>query len=149
MQRVAAATVEADGRTVAGIGRGLPVLLGVAPGDGPAEAAWMARKLPALRIFPDEREQMNRSLEDIGGGIIVVSQFTLSADCRKGNRPGFAGAAPPATAEPLYREVTRLLRERLGEERVGSGVFGARMRVRLVNEGPVTILVETPAAARA
>ncbi len=150
-QRVSEAAVTVDGRETARIGSGLLVLLGVAPEDGAAEASWMARKLAALRIFADDQGQMNRSVTEIGGGVIVVSQFTLYADCSRGNRPGFTGAARPEQAEPLYLEVVGLLRETLGAERVGTGLFGARMRVSLVNDGPVTVLVETsarkPAAA--
>ncbi|MDD5704881.1 MAG: D-aminoacyl-tRNA deacylase [Kiritimatiellae bacterium] len=144
VQRVAAAVVSVEDREVARIGAGLLVLVSVAPQDGPDEVAWLARKLPGLRIFADAQGQMNLSVEEIGGGIIVVSQFTLHADCRKGNRPSFIGAAAPAHAEPLYLDLVRQLRDRLGTERVGAGVFGAHMRVSLLNDGPVTLIVETP-----
>jgi len=144
VQRVCEAAVTVAGRETARIGAGLLVLLGVAPEDGETEAAWMARKLAALRIFHDEQGQMNRSVVEIGGGVIVVSQFTVYADCRGGNRPGFTGAARPEHAEPLYLKVVQLLRASLGMERVGTGLFRAHMRVSLVNDGPVTVVVESP-----
>lgn len=144
VQRVGEATVSVDGKTVASVGPGLLVLIGVAPEDGPGEIAWMARKLPALRIFEDDAGQMNRSLVDVGGSILLVSQFTLFGDCRKGNRPSFISAGPPAMAEASYLELARLLREQLGDARVGTGIFGAAMQVRLLNDGPVTLLLETP-----
>ena len=143
VQRVREASVTVDGQTVAAIDHGLLVLLGVAPGDGEHEIAWMARKLPALRIFPDEAGQMNRALVDTGGAILLVSQFTLFGDCRKGNRPSFIGAALPEQAGPCYLERVRQWRALLGEARVGCGVFGAEMQVRLLNDGPVTLLLES------
>jgi len=143
VQRVSEASVTVDGEVIASIGPGLLVLLGVAQTDGEREIAWMARKLPALRIFADEAGHMNRSLLDVGGAVIVVSQFTLYADASKGNRPGFSAAARPEQAEPLYEALVARLRETLGPERVGTGRFGAEMRVRLVNEGPVTIVLES------
>jgi D-tyrosyl-tRNA(Tyr) deacylase len=144
VQRVGEASVSVEGKTVASVGPGLLVLIGVAPEDGPGEIAWMARKLPALRIFEDDAGQMNRSLVDVGGSILLVSQFTLFGDCRKGNRPSFISAGPPAMAEACYLELVRQLREQLGEARIGTGVFGAVMQVRLRNDGPVTLLLETP-----
>ena len=143
VQRVREASVTVDGGAVAAIGPGLLVLLGVAPVDGEREIAWMARKLPALRVFADGAGLMNRSLVDAGGSLLVVSQFTLFGDCRKGNRPSFIGAAPPGQAEPCYLELVRQLRAVLGEARVGCGVFGAEMHVRLLNDGPVTLLLES------
>lgn len=139
IQRVSEASVEVDGLTVAQIGQGLLILLGVTHSDSSAEVDWLVRKIPALRIFEDEGGNMNRSVMEINGSVIVVSQFTLYADTKKGNRPGFSTAARPEQAEPLYEELVYKLRAVMGAERVGSGVFGAHMKVRLLNEGPVTI----------
>ena len=143
VQRVSEASVTVGGETVAAIGTGLLVLLGIRHEDTDADVAWMACKLPHLRIFADAAGAMNCSLLDVGGSVIVVSQFTLYADTRKGNRPGFSAAARPEQAEPLYEALVARLRETLGRERVGTGRFGAGMRVRLVNEGPVTIMLES------
>jgi len=139
VQRVAEASVEVGGRIVSQIGPGLLVLVGVRHEDGPEDVAWLARKLPALRIFPDEDGQMNKSVADTNGSILVISQFTLYADTRKGNRPSFIAAARPETANTLYEELVSQLRAQLGEGRVGAGVFGADMKVRLLNDGPVTL----------
>jgi len=128
--------VTVDGSEVAGIGPGLLVLLGVRRGDGEDEADRVASKLLALRVFEDAEGKMNLSVRDAGGEILVVSQFTLYGDARKGNRPSFIEAAPPQDAEPLYERV----RTALDAE---GGVFGARMEVSLVNDGPVTLLLET------
>lgn len=143
IQRVREASVTVDGEVTGACGLGLLVLLGVGPGDGEAEAAWLARKLAGLRIFPDEQGRMNHGLVDIGGEALVVSQFTLYGDCRKGRRPSFVGAADPATAEPLYERFCELLLAE-GVRGVGRGVFGAHMDVRLLNDGPVTLIVDTP-----
>jgi D-tyrosyl-tRNA(Tyr) deacylase len=145
LQRVAEASVEVEGACVARIGPGLLVLLGITHADGPKDVEWLARKIPALRIFEDAQGLMNQSVADIGGSVIVVSQFTLYADTRKGNRPSFIDAARPEQAEPLYRELVRQLRAALGEARVGTGVFGAEMQVRLLNDGPVTVELRTDA----
>ena len=139
IQRVSEASVDVDGRRVAEIGPGLLVLLGITHSDGMDDAAWLARKIPALRIFEDEAGLMNRSVLDIGGAVLVVSQFTLYADTRKGNRPSFVAAARPEQAEPLYEALVRHLRDTLGASRVSTGVFGAEMKVRLLNDGPVTV----------
>jgi D-aminoacyl-tRNA deacylase len=136
VQRVSEAAVEVGGERVAQIGPGLLVLLGVGRDDGPEEADKLARKLLALRIFEDAEGRMNLSVEDAGGEVLCVSQFTLYGDARKGNRPSFVEAAPPEQAEPLYERVRDALGARGGE-------FGARMAVSLVNDGPVTVLVET------
>ena len=136
VQRVSDASVTVDGEEVARIGPGLLVLLGVRRGDGEAEADRIASKLLALRVFEDDAGKMNLSARDVDGEILCVSQFTLYGDARKGNRPSFVDAAPPEEAEPLYERV----RSALGAK---GGVFGARMAVKLVNDGPVTLVVET------
>jgi D-aminoacyl-tRNA deacylase len=135
VQRVSEASVRVEEEELARIGPGLLVLLGIRRGDGAEEAERIARKLRALRIFEDEEGRMNRSLEEVGGEVLCVSQFTLYGDVRKGNRPSFVEAAPPDEAEPLYD----LVRQALGAQ---GGRFGARMSVTLVNDGPVTLLVE-------
>ena len=145
IQRVSEASVEVAGERVAEIGRGFLILLGITHTDGPEDAEKLARKIPALRIFEDEQGLMNKSLLDIGGAAIVVSQFTLYADTKQGNRPSFIGAARPEQAQPLYQALVSLLRRTLGAERVGTGVFGAEMKIRLLNDGPVTIELCTDA----
>jgi D-aminoacyl-tRNA deacylase len=137
VQRVSQARVTPGGE----IGRGLCVLLGVARGDGEDEAARLAGKVARLRIFPDEAGRFDRSVEDVGGAVLVVSQFTLIADTAKGNRPSFAEAAPPEEAEPLYEHFCAELRN-LGIP-VETGVFGAKMEVAIVNDGPVTIVLDS------
>jgi D-tyrosyl-tRNA(Tyr) deacylase len=136
VQRVSSASVSVDGETISAIGPGLLVLLGVRRGDGPGQADQLVRKLLALRIFEDPDGRMNRSVEDAGGELLCVSQFTLYGDARKGNRPSFVDAAPADEAEPLYERVRRGLQAK-------GGRFGARMAVELVNDGPVTLLIET------
>lgn len=146
LQRVSEAAVKTDSRIVGEIGRGLLVLLGVEAADGEAEAEALARKVANLRIFADEAGRMNRSVIDVAGGILAVSQFTLCADTSRGNRPGFSGAAPPERAEPLYRHFVAAL-ESHGLQ-VATGTFQAEMAVRLVNDGPVTIWLDTAAKTR-
>ena len=141
IQRVARASVTIDGECVSRIGRGYLVLLGVTHADTEVEADRIAERIPVLRLFTDERGLMNLSLEDVGGSVIVVSQFTLYADTAHGRRPGFANAARPEQANPLYERVVAKLRERLGTDRVGTGRFGADMAVELVNDGPVSVEV--------
>ena len=141
VQRVSRASVRVDGATIGSIDGGLLVLLGVTHGDSSAEALFVADKIANLRIFPDDDAKMNRSVLDAGGGVLVVSQFTLYGDTRKGRRPSFVDAAEPSVAEPLVREVVARLRD-LGVS-TQEGEFGARMDVELVNDGPVTILVES------
>ena len=144
IQRVSQAQVVVEGQITGQIGAGLLVLTGFAPTDTPAALAWMARKLTQLRIFPDAAGQMNRSVLDTGGQVLVISQFTLLADARKGNRPSYVGAAPPLVAEPLYTQFVALISELLSQP-VPTGVFGADMQVSLVNDGPVTIVLDSPA----
>jgi D-tyrosyl-tRNA(Tyr) deacylase len=139
-QRVSEARVRVDGRAVGEIGAGLCVLLGVARGDTAALCERLAAKTARLRIFPDDAGRFDRSLLDVGGGALVVSQFTLLADAAKGNRPSFSDAAPPEEAEPIYESFCQALRD-LGVE-VQTGVFGAKMAVELVNDGPVTIVLD-------
>lgn len=143
VQRVARASVTVDDAPVGEIDRGLLVLLGVSPEDSDAQVRWLANKLVGLRIFEDDDGKMNRSLLDVGGSALVVSQFTLYGDVRKGRRPSFVGAAPPDIAEPAYEAFCEALIT-LGVGRVERGRFGAHMQVELVNDGPVTLIVETP-----
>lgn len=143
LQRVSRAAVRVDGRTVGAIDRGLVVLLGVRDGDTTAEARWLADKLVRLRIFEGESGKFDLSLDDVGGALLVVSQFTLYGNTRKGRRPSFAAAARPEIAEQLYDWFVSYLRE--SGHVVETGVFGAMMDVELVNDGPVTIMVEREA----
>lgn len=142
LQRVSRASVTVDGRITGQVGTGVLVLLGVGPDDGTAQVDWLARKIAGLRIFEDEAGKMNHGLVDIGGGALVVSQFTLFGDTRKGRRPSFTRAAHPSHAEPLYEAFCDALAAQ--GVRVGRGVFGAHMDVELVNDGPVTLILETP-----
>ncbi|HYG68494.1 MAG TPA: D-aminoacyl-tRNA deacylase [Anaeromyxobacteraceae bacterium] len=141
VQRVSRAEVRVEGRITGSVGRGLLVLLGVARDDGDADVLGLADKVAALRIFEDEAGKMNRSVADVGGGVLVVSQFTLLGDARKGNRPSFVDAAPPEAANERYERFCARLREK--GLPVGTGVFRAQMDVELVNDGPVTILLDT------
>jgi D-tyrosyl-tRNA(Tyr) deacylase len=143
LQRVSRASVRVDGQVVGEIGNGLAILLGVGPADDEAAGAALARRIAELRIFEDEDGRTNRSLVDVGGDALVVSQFTLFADTSRGRRPGFTGAAPPALAERLYQQFCEEL-ARIGP-RVARGVFGAEMDVELVNRGPFTIWLDTDA----
>ena len=144
IQRVSEASVVVEDETVGAIGPGLLVLLGVHHTDTEAEADWLAGKLARLRVFRDDEDRMNRSLLDTGGEALVVSQFTLYGDARKGNRPSYIEAAPPEQAEALYCYFTEQLATALGKP-VPTGVFGAMMDVHLVNDGPVTLWVERKA----
>jgi len=141
VQRVSEASVMVDGQTVGAIRQGLMVLLGVARGDTSRDAVYLAEKTCGLRIFEDQQGKMNRSVEDISGNVLVVSQFTLLGDCRKGRRPGFTEAAEPELADNLYEEYVELLRQR--GITVATGVFRAEMKVGLVNDGPVTMLLDS------
>jgi D-tyrosyl-tRNA(Tyr) deacylase len=141
VQRVARASVSVGGEIVGSIGPGLLVLLAIGRGDGEEAGRWLCDKIVRLRVFEDEDGRMNRSVEDAGGGILVISQFTLYGDARKGNRPGFDAAAPPEAAEPLFEKAVRYLRT-ISPVPVATGRFRARMAVELVNDGPVTLLLE-------
>lgn len=141
VQRVTRASVTVEGRTIGEIERGLVVLLGVARDDSEADADYLAAKIAALRIFDDEQGTMNRSIKDIGGTLLVISQFTLYGDVRRGLRPSWINAAAPEIAEPLYEFFLKRAREAV--ERVESGSFRSTMQVELVNDGPVTILLDS------
>lgn len=141
VQRVSSASVTVDSRVVGEIGRGFLVLLGVGQGDGPDDARYVASKVAALRVFDDDEGKMNRAIGEVGGAVLLVSQFTLYGDARKGRRPSFDKAAPPAEGEAFYNEVAALL-EQEGIP-VARGVFRALMQVALVNDGPVTILLDS------
>jgi D-aminoacyl-tRNA deacylase len=141
VQRVTRAAVKVDGRVVGQIGPGLLVLAGVAGDDGPSDVEYIAAKLHDLRIFPDEHGRMNRSLVETGGALLVVSQFTLHADCRKGRRPSFDAAAPAPLAQSLYEDLVAKLR--VAGLTVETGVFQAHMEVELLNDGPVTMLLDS------
>jgi D-tyrosyl-tRNA(Tyr) deacylase len=142
VQRVSRARVTIDGQSVGEIGSGLLILLGVTHTDSAEAAAWLADKIIGLRIFNDADGKMNRSVADEGGGVLVVSQFTLYGDCRKGRRPSFIGAAGPEIAVPLYEAFVNAVRA-LGVP-VATGRFGAMMQVELVNDGPVTVILDSP-----
>ncbi|MEI6515129.1 MAG: D-aminoacyl-tRNA deacylase [bacterium] len=139
IQRVSRARVVAEGKETGAIAKGFAVLLGVRIGDADADAVWLAGKTAALRVFPDDQDKMNLALAEAGGAVLVVSQFTLYADTRKGNRPSFINAAPPEEAERLYGVYVDALRRILGTDRVDTGIFRASMSVEIVNDGPVTI----------
>ena len=141
IQRVRRALVTIDGETVGSIDQGLVILLGIGPGDTEAEARWLAEKIAVMRIFADEADKFNRSLLDVGGGALVVSQFTLYADAAQGRRPSFVKAAPTQVAEPLIERFVQFLKA-AGVQRVETGRFGARMLVEIQNDGPVTILLD-------
>ncbi|HRO91847.1 MAG TPA: D-aminoacyl-tRNA deacylase, partial [Promineifilum sp.] len=140
IQRVSHAGVTVDGRVTGQIGRGFVVLLGITHGDGRAEADWLAGKIVGLRVFDDDAGKMNRSLADVGGALLVVSQFTLYGDARKGRRPSFTDAAAPEVAEPLVDYFVEVLRG--AGFTVATGVFGAHMDVEIHNDGPVTMMIE-------
>lgn len=141
IQRVARAELSVNGEQLASIGRGYVVLLGVTHDDNETDARYIADKIASLRLFEDEAGKINLGITDVGGEVLMVSQFTLYADCRKGRRPSFTDAAPPAVADKLYQQVVELLRE-TGLS-VQTGIFGAHMLVALVNDGPVTILLDS------
>lgn len=141
-QRCSRAEVRIDGEVAGQIGKGFMLLVGVTEGDGEAEADLLAKKIAQLRVFEDAEGKMNLAIRDIGGAILSISQFTLYADCKKGNRPSFIRAARPETAAPLYDYFNRRLREEYGLQ-VETGEFGADMKVDFINDGPVTILLDS------
>jgi D-tyrosyl-tRNA(Tyr) deacylase len=140
IQRVSEASVDVEARCAASIGRGLLVLAAFKSGDGIGELEWMAKKCLELRIFEDEEGKMNRSVLDVGGEVLIVSQFTLYGNCRKGRRPAYTESAPAEEAERLYEQFVGLMKSEC--DRVAEGVFGAKMSVALVNDGPVTIIID-------
>ncbi|PYO74917.1 MAG: D-tyrosyl-tRNA(Tyr) deacylase [Gemmatimonadetes bacterium] len=143
LQRVSRAAVRVGDRTVGRISQGFLVLAGFAPTDTDAQLSWMAEKILGLRVFGDAEGKMNHDLADVGGGVLVVSQFTLYGDASKGRRPSFIDAAPPNLAVPLYEKFVALLKEKsAGKIPVETGEFGAMMDVELVNDGPVTLILE-------
>jgi D-aminoacyl-tRNA deacylase len=144
IQRGLEATVTVENEVISEISHGLLILVGVEDGDGPEDVSWLSGKVAKLRIFPDAEGKMNQSIVDTGGEIIVVSQFTLHASTKKGNRPSFLKSAIPAISEPLYQTFCGALERELGRT-VGRGVFGADMKISLINDGPVTILIDSRA----
>jgi len=140
IQRVSRGSVSVEGKVVGAIGRGVVVLLGITHNDTEEQAKWLARKVAGLRIFEDSAGKINAGLLDVDGAALVISQFTLYADCRKGRRPSFTAAAPPEVAEPLVEHFTQTLRDH--GVPVETGIFGAHMQVKIHNDGPVTILLE-------
>ena len=143
VQRVSKASVTIDGKVFSSIGNGLLILLGITNGDTSEDAKYTAEKCNSLRIFDDGQGKMNLSVREVEGSILVVSQFTLYGDTRKGNRPSFIEAAPPDVAEPLYNTFVQHLRTLLGDNRIATGLFRSMMDVGLVNDGPVTVIVES------
>jgi D-tyrosyl-tRNA(Tyr) deacylase len=144
LQRVKQGSVVIEGRVHVRIEGGYVILLGIRTGDTPRDALYLADKCAGLRVMEDEHGKMNLSLNDVGGSVLVVSQFTLYGETEKGNRPSFTAAARPEEAEPLYEAFLERMRSALGPARIHSGVFGAMMDVSLVNDGPVTLLLESP-----
>lgn len=144
IQRVFESSVSIEGKIVAQIGTGLLILLGIEEGDGVEDITWLCGKIAKMRIFSDSDEKMNLSVAEIAGEVIVVSQFTLHASTKKGNRPSFLRAAIPSISEPLYEQFCHSLETELGKP-IGRGVFGADMKISLINDGPVTILIDSRA----
>ena len=142
IQRVSGASVIADGKPSGTIGTGLMILLGIEDADGTEDAEWLTKKIVQLRIFDDDAGVMNRSVQDVNGDILLVSQFTLHASTKKGNRPSYIKASKPDYAIPLYESMIKLLENELGKN-IATGVFGAAMQVSLVNDGPVTIWIDS------
>jgi len=143
IQRVSKASVTIDGRMYSSIEKGLLILLGIKIHDTAEDARYIAEKSCSLRVFEDDQQKMNLSVRDVGGSVLAVSQFTLYGDTRKGNRPSFIDAAPPEEAEPLYNFFVDQLRQQLGNDRVSTGLFRTMMDVELINNGPVTVMLES------
>lgn len=141
IQRVSRASVKIDGAIHGEISHGMVVLLGISGSDAVSDLQWLAEKVVNLRIFEDQQGKMNKSLTDIGGEMLIISQFTLYGDCRKGRRPGFSSAAAPEIAEPLYRRFIEEVKNR--QIKVATGIFQASMEIELVNDGPVTLLLDS------
>jgi D-tyrosyl-tRNA(Tyr) deacylase len=148
IQRVRRCSVSIEGKTHSSIGPGVLILLGVKQGDQATDAEYLADRCAALRVFEDPQGKMNLSVQDVGGSVMVVSQFTLYGDTRKGNRPSYSEAAPPAEAEALYEHFARQMKMSLGSERVATGVFRAMMDVELINDGPVTVMIESKSGSQ-
>ncbi len=142
IQRVSSASVESNGILTGSIGRGFLILLGIGLEDERDDAIWLADKIWQMRVFPDQEDKMNLALKDIDGGLLLISQFTLYASTRKGNRPSFIGSARPEQAIPLY-EYFKTYLERISSKEIKTGIFGADMKVSLVNDGPVTIIMDS------
>ena len=142
IQRVLESHVKVDGKIIGQVGKGLMVLVGIEPSDNQEDIVWLSNKIVNLRIFDDEMGVMNKSIIDIGGDILLISQFTLHASTKKGNRPSYIKASKPDIAIPLYEKLIEQLKTDLGKA-IGTGVFGADMKVELLNDGPVTILIDT------
>lgn len=142
IQRVSEASVTVEGKTISSIGRGLLILVGIESIDNESDIEWLSGKIAGMRIFADAEEKMNLSVGEMAGEILVISQFTLHASTKKGNRPSFLKAASPDIAEPLYRQFCEALESKIGKP-VGRGIFGADMKVALINDGPVTILIDS------
>ncbi|SFO46997.1 D-tyrosyl-tRNA(Tyr) deacylase [Algoriphagus ornithinivorans] len=142
IQRVSESSVKIEGKVKSQIGLGLMVLLGIEDADQKDDIEWLSKKIVNLRIFPDENEVMNKSLLDVDGEILLISQFTLHASTKKGNRPSYIKAAKPDVAIPLYEQMISALKQELGKE-IGTGEFGADMKVSLINDGPVTIVIDS------
>jgi D-tyrosyl-tRNA(Tyr) deacylase len=146
VQRVRHASVEVDGAIIGNIEQGLLLFVGIAPNDGVSDLEWMSSKVLNLRVFEDDAGKMNRSVLDVQGGILAVSQFTLYGDARKGNRPSFTDAARPEIAEPLYNQFVEKLRQ--SSLNIQTGRFAAQMQVELINDGPITLMLESPNALK-
>ena len=142
IQRVAEASVKIEGKVKSEIGAGLLILVGIEDADAEEDVSWLSKKIVNLRIFPDENQVMNKSVRDVAGEVLLISQFTLHASTKKGNRPSYIKAARPEVAIPLYEYFIQTLESELGKS-IGTGEFGADMKVALINDGPVTILIDS------